>query len=170
MLSLILFRHGKSDWDAPFSDDHERPLSTRGKEAARTMGRMLTRSQQVPDIAVSSSALRARDTLQLAARAGRWSSPLRIDSALYESTPSAIVEWIRQFDEPAARLLLTGHEPSWSELAGHLIGVPAALRIPTGAMLRIDFDGDTWQEIEPGGGELRWLIPPKLAARIGGAG
>ena len=34
MRSLILFRHGKSDWDAPYSSDHERPLAGRGKEAA----------------------------------------------------------------------------------------------------------------------------------------
>lgn len=168
MLSLILFRHGKSDWDAAFANDHERPLSSRGKDAARMMGRMLARTQQVPDLAISSSAQRARDTLHLAARAGHWKSPLRIDSALYENSAGAILSWIKQVEEPAERLLLTGHEPSWSELAGRLIGGPALLRIPTGSMLRIDFDGESWQEIEPGGGELRWLLPPKLAARIGG--
>ena len=48
MLSLILFRHGKSDWDAPYANDHERPLANRGKEAARCMGRLLSHTRQVP--------------------------------------------------------------------------------------------------------------------------
>jgi phosphohistidine phosphatase len=57
MRSLILFRHGKSDWDAPYGSDHERPLAHRGKEAAICMGRMLSQAGQAPDLAVSSSAL-----------------------------------------------------------------------------------------------------------------
>lgn len=165
MRSLILFRHGKSDWDAPYATDHERPLNTRGKEAARCMGRLLTHTGQIPDLAVSSSAQRARHTLQLAAQAGRWHCPMRIESALYESSASAVLAWIKGLDEEPGCLLLTGHEPTWSELAGRLIG-QALLKVPTGAMLRIDFDAESWREIEAGGGELRWLVPPKLVQKI----
>lgn len=164
MLSLFLFRHGKSDWDAQFSSDHERPLTKRGKEAARCMGRMLAKSDQLPDLAISSSALRARETLQLAARAGKWSCPVRIDSALYESSPSAILAWIRQLEDKPARLLLTGHEPTMSDLAGRMIG-KALLRVPTACMLRIDFEIGQWSEIKFGQGELRWLLPPKILCK-----
>lgn len=166
MLSLILFRHGKSDWDAPYASDHERPLTQRGREAAKLMGQMLSQTDQLPDLAVSSSALRARDTLHLAARAGRWKCPMRIDSALYEATPGAILAWLKALEDNPESLLLTGHEPTWSALAGRLIG-KAALRVPTGAMLRVDFEHETWQQIEFDSGELRWLIGPKLLARSG---
>ncbi len=168
MRSLILFRHGKSDWDAAFANDHERPLASRGIEAARLMGRFLQQTHQVPDLAVSSSALRARDTLQLAARAGHWHTTMRVDSALYESSPGQVVHWIRALDDDPECLLLTGHEPTWSDLAGQLIG-RALIKVPTGAMLRIDFDHDSWNAIDAGGGELRWLLPPKLIARSKGA-
>lgn len=165
MVSLILFRHGKSDWDANYATDHERPLASRGKEAARTMGRVLTNMGQIPDLAISSSALRARDTLQLAARAGRWKCPMRIESALYESTPNDIVHWISQIEDSPSMLLLTGHEPTWSALAAKLIG-GGLIRVPTGAMLRIDFDIDGWQHIGKEKGELRWLLPPKTICKI----
>jgi len=165
MRSLILFRHGKSDWDAPYSTDHERPLTSRGKEAARCMGRLLTQTRQVPHLAVSSSAQRARDTLHLAAQAGRWHCPMRIDSALYESTARNVLDWVKALQENPECLLLTGHEPTWSGLASLLIG-RALIKVPTGAMLRIDFDIDSWQEIDAGQGELRWLLPPKLAQKI----
>ena len=39
--SIIIFRHGKSDWDATYSKDHDRPLSSRGIEASKKMGRFL---------------------------------------------------------------------------------------------------------------------------------
>lgn len=167
MRSLILFRHGKSDWDATYANDHERPLASRGIEAARLMGRFLQQTHQVPDLAVSSSALRARDTLHLAARAGHWQTAMRIDSALYESSPGQVVQWVRALDDDPECLLLTGHEPTWSDLAGQLIG-HAVLKVPTAAMLRIDFAIAAWRSIDVGSGELRWLLPPKLIARLKG--
>jgi phosphohistidine phosphatase len=165
MLNLILFRHGKSDWDATYAADHDRPLAHRGREAAKNMGRLLSQIGQVPELAISSSAARARATLQLAARAGHWDAVMRVDEALYDSTADAVLGWLNQIDTNAESLLLTGHEPTWSELAGRLIG-DAVIRIPTGAMLRIDFDNSGWDSIGRGDGELRWLLTPKMLARI----
>lgn len=165
MRSLILFRHGKSDWDAPYSNDHERPLTNRGKESARCMGRLLSDTRQLPDLAISSSAMRARDTLQLAAQAGRWHCPMRIESALYERTASDVLGWVNGLEDNPECLLLVGHEPTWSELAGQLIG-GAMLKVPTGAMVRIDFEVDSWQEIDAGNGSLRWLLPPKVIQKV----
>ena len=161
MRSLILFRHGKSDWEADYTSDHERPLAHRGKEAAICMGRMLSQAGQIPDLAVSSSALRARATLQLAVRAGRWHCPIRTENALYGCSPDRALKWIRSMDENPACLLLAGHEPTWSEFAGSLIG-DAAIRVPTAAMLRIDFPLSSWHGIDYGQGQLKWLLPPKL--------
>ena len=39
MRSIIIFRHGKSDWDAIYDRDHNRPLSKRGVKASKKMGR-----------------------------------------------------------------------------------------------------------------------------------
>jgi phosphohistidine phosphatase len=163
--SLILFRHGKSDWDAAYGNDHDRPLADRGRRAARCMGRLLAHLDQVPDVAVSSSALRARDTLQLAAGAGRWRCELRIDERLYESTAEAMLAWLSSLADDPETLLLTGHEPTWSTFAGRLLGA-AALRVPTAAMLRIDFEADHWEQVRFGSGQLRWLLPPKPVCRL----
>jgi phosphohistidine phosphatase len=165
MLSLILFRHGKSDWNAAFESDHERPLAPRGKASAQCMGRFLKLTRQVPDLAISSSALRARETLRLAMKAGQWRCPHRVDGALYDSAPNALLTWLQGLDETPERLLLTGHEPTWSDLAGRLIG-GALLKVPTGTMLRIDFEIEHWQQVAFGQGELRWLMPPKVACRL----
>jgi phosphohistidine phosphatase len=165
MPALILFRHGKSDWDASYANDHERPLAERGREAAQCMGRLLQQVGQVPDLAISSSAARARDTLQLAARAGQWRCAMRIDSALYEAGSGELLRLLKSIDTPAQRLLLTGHEPTFSEFTSRLVG-RARLRFPTAAMARIDFDCETWAQVDFGQGELRWLLPPKTVCRL----
>jgi phosphohistidine phosphatase len=72
-----------------------------------------------------------------------------------------VLAWVNNLGENPECLLLTGHEPTWSELAGRLIG-KAVVRVPTAAMLRIDFEVGAWQQLAFGSGELRWLLPPKV--------
>ncbi len=49
MNTIILLRHAKSDWEADYDDDHERPLAKRGRNAAALMGTLLARVNQIPD-------------------------------------------------------------------------------------------------------------------------
>ena len=70
MKTLLVMRHAKSDWGAPLGDDHERPLADRGVKAARRMGCFLTDSGSVPQLVISSTAVRARTTAELAAEPG----------------------------------------------------------------------------------------------------
>ena len=78
---LILLRHAKSDWAAPFADDADRPLNGRGREAAGVMGRVLTLAGRAPDLVLASPAQRARGDRRSGGRrraAGTprsWSTP-----------------------------------------------------------------------------------------------
>ena len=65
MKSIIIFRHGKSDWDATYDRDHDRPLSKRGSKAAIKMGKYLDKINQIPDQVISSSATRTKNTAEL---------------------------------------------------------------------------------------------------------
>ena len=78
MRSVIMFRHGKSDWDADYGPDHDRPLTKRGIKAAKKMGKYLAGLDQVPHIVVSSTAVRARTTVELAMAEGNWGSEYRL--------------------------------------------------------------------------------------------
>lgn len=163
--ALILLRHGKSDWRADYGgDDRLRPLARRGHKAARTTGRFLARTDQVPDAAITSAALRAQETLRIAMDAGGWTCPVRSAESLYGGGVAALLAEIRR--EPAATgvLLAVGHEPTWSEAAALLIG-GGRLRFPTAALARVDLDVDRWEEIGPGTGVLSWSVVPRLFAR-----
>ncbi len=166
MRTLILFRHGKSDWGAEYGSDHERPLAGRGVRAAKVMGQFLRLAQQLPDSVVTSSAVRARDAVELATDAGLWGAPVRVTRRLYEATPVAVIEELRAESDETRTLLIAGHEPTWSALLADLIGGGDA-RVPTAAMARIDLDVLSWSETAPGVGQLVWLVPPKLFTRGG---
>jgi phosphohistidine phosphatase len=156
---LILFRHGKSDWDAVYKRDCDRPLAKRGIEAAKTMGRLLRNA--TPELVISSSAVRARQTVELAMQAGQWNCPLQITDRLYDTSPDLVQTEIRQVSNGVDTLLLAGHEPTWSVLTSQLIG-GGQIRLPTGAMARIDFEVEGWPQIDYGQGVLQWLLQPKF--------
>ena len=166
MKRVILLRHAKSDWSAEHANDHDRPLNKRGRRAAAMMGRYLAGIEQLPDRVISSTALRARDTVDRAGAAGGWDRPVRWSAELYEATPDAVLELIRTEDDTATSLLLAGHEPTWSLLAEMLIG-GGNLRIPTAAMLRVDFAASSWRDVDVATGTLIWQVTPKLLERLG---
>jgi phosphohistidine phosphatase len=158
---LILFRHGKSDWDASYGRDHNRPVSERGVKAAQAMGRQLAAANKVPDLAITSSAVRARTTLELAIAAGNWTCPIQVSDDLYEAAIEQVLEVIHQTSNQHTVLMLVGHEPTWSETVSYLTG-GGTVRMPTAAMVCLEFEVVTWQQVEYGRGTLLWLLPPKL--------
>jgi phosphohistidine phosphatase len=160
MKTLLLLRHAKSDWDASYAEDHERPLAKRGKKAAALIGRHLAATGQVPDRVVSSTAVRAADTVRRAIQAGGWECPVEHTEALYAASAEEVLQAVRGWQDPSDRVLLAGHEPTCSSLTGRLIG-GANLHFPTAAVARIDFEVDVWSQVEVGGGTLVWLLTPK---------
>jgi len=158
---LMLFRHGKSDWEVNFGQDHSRPLAHRGIKAAQTMGKLLAAARAVPDVVITSSAVRAHTTLELAMAAGHWACQTQVTDALYEASMAQVLQLVQQQPNEHQSLMLVGHEPTWSELTAYLVG-GAAVRMPTAAIVGLEFDIATWSQVEAGRGLLLWLLPPKL--------
>lgn len=158
---LLLLRHGKSDWDAEYENDHERPLAERGVRDARRIGRFLAEASQMPDLAVHSSAVRAARTVELAAAAGDWSCNLLATRDLYDADFPALLKVVHRVDAATTTLLLAGHQPLWSIAAARLTG-GSQIRMPTAAVACITFAAPDWQAVMEDSGELVWLITPKL--------
>ena len=67
MKTLTIVRHAKSSWNTNH-EDHDRPLNTRGLDAAPKVGAEILRRGMVPDKIISSTAVRAATTAQLIAK------------------------------------------------------------------------------------------------------
>jgi phosphohistidine phosphatase len=167
MRTIYLFRHGKSDWDAPGGSDRERALAPRGEKAARCMGNALARLGEAPHLVLTSPARRAIDTVRLAAEAGAWTCPVET-AGLYGAMPDEVLRVVRGVDDTHERLLLAGHEPTWTDLVARLTG--AAVRFPTAAIARIDVPAARWADVRPGTGTLVWFLSPRAAGKLTGQG
>jgi phosphohistidine phosphatase len=154
----MLFRHGKSDWHAPYGSDHERPLSRRGAGAAETMGRVLARSSLVPDHAITSSAVRARTTLDLASAAGEWSCSIEVTDRLYGTTAGGALSVVAGTPPAVESLMLVGHEPTWSDLAHHLTG--GHVTVKTGTVVGIDLMIESWDHVDSPG-SVAFVLQPR---------
>lgn len=165
MKNLLLLRHAKSDWGAACETDHDRPLASRGRAAAGVVGTFLALVGPMPELILTSSAVRAKTTSELAKKSGKWTASIISSRDLYEAGPDSIVDLVRQQEDTIETLMLVGHNPTWESLAHLLIG-GGNIRFSTGAVARIKFTETRWSQIASGQGTLLWLVTPKQLKRI----
>lgn len=154
---LILTRHAKSAWDDPGLADHDRPLNDRGRRSALALGDWMASRGYEPEEVLCSSAARTQETWATIASAPLEVRPLlRIEAGLYQAGPEKMLAILKTATQPTVMML--GHNPGISEFAALL---PARLpldpdfrRYPTGATLVVDFQIDTWAQVEPGQGSV----------------
>jgi len=129
------------------------------------MGRILSRAGEVPESVVTSSAVRAKSTVELAVDSGEWTCPIRATDNLYNTRIETVLDEVLTEPDTTTRLMIVGHEPTWSTLLSELVG-GGRHPFATGAVVRIDLPTETWAGLHVGSGELRWLITPRLAAAV----
>jgi phosphohistidine phosphatase len=143
---LLIFRHAKSSWKQDAQPDHERPLNTRGKHAARLMGQWLAEQNAVPELILCSTAKRAKSTVQKAMQSMGYASEIYYDHSLYLASPSACCQAIRHYAHDQMRVMIVGHNPGLEELIQMMTGTERAL--PTAGLADIDLDINAWQDLE----------------------
>ena len=138
MRTLIVLRHAKSDWSGN-EPDHDRPLASRGRRQAPEAGEWLNAHAGPIDLALVSTATRARQTWKRASAELDTPPPVRLEERLYAATAS---EMQSVLDEVADHdtVVLVGHNPGVEDLVRQLTGqwVP----LPTSAIAVLDLAGD----------------------------
>jgi phosphohistidine phosphatase len=172
MRILSLLRHAKSGWDAPVARDFDRPLSPRGRKAARAMGREMKRLQLGFDRVLASPAARVTETIAgLEEEYGVLAA--EYDERLYLASVETLLEIVRAAGDSQRRLLLLGHNPGMEQLALQFGGSGElrdriVAKYPTGALAEISFDLARWRDVTAGTGQLeRFLCPRDLDPALG---
>jgi phosphohistidine phosphatase len=146
MKTLLVLRHAKSSWDDPALDDHERPLNGRGRKDAPRVGAMLKASGLIPDLVISSDAVRASATAGAAADAAGYDGEVVRDRRLYLASPRDILSVLRGArPHDADIVMIVGHNPGLEELVLHLTSKPEPM--PTAAVAQIELSIEEWQEL-----------------------
>ena len=138
MSTLILLRHGKSDWSGG-EPDHLRPLARRGRRQVPEAGQWLANNVGVIDLAVVSPAERTRETWQLAAAELAVPPPVREDDRVYAGSARSLLGVVRELPGEVATVVLVGHNPGVEDLVASLTG--RRVPMPTSALAVIDLSG-----------------------------
>jgi phosphohistidine phosphatase len=144
--TLLLMRHAKSSWKDETLSDHERPLNKRGRHDAPRMGQLLQAEQLTPDLVVSSTAQRARNTVELVGEAAGYHGDIRYTDNLYHAGATDIVEVVCQLDDDCHRALLVGHNPGMIDLLEYLTGTSQPF--PTAAVAHLELAVANWRDTE----------------------
>jgi phosphohistidine phosphatase len=151
-MRICFLRHGEADWPGWHGPDDERPLTDDGRQEVNRVGTFLARVKLSPDAILTSPLPRALQTAEIVAE--HLGVAPKIEPALAENFDLKRLR--RMMSEAnARRIMLVGHEPSFSNVIGELTGGRVKLRKAGVALVETDESCSS--------GVLHWLFPPKIA-------
>jgi phosphohistidine phosphatase len=158
MRTLYLLRHAKSSLQVETVHDFDRPLTKRGREAAEVVGQAVAAEKLNSALVLSSPAMRARETTEIMLQSSKLAAELHFDPQIYEADLSALLKILGQIEDQRDVVILIGHNPGMETLVRFLTGEIRAM--PTAALGKIVFEGNSWRSVTGGEGRLEWLITP----------
>lgn len=166
MHRLHLLRHAKSSRDEGV-EDKERPLSRRGRDSSRRIGETLQAGVGRIDLVLCSSALRTRETAELALASFAPQPRILFEDGLYLAGVKALLRRLTQLDEGVGSVIVIGHNPGLHELAIALAAPDSPRRaalaggkFPTGARASFAID-DSWAALDKSRHPLTDYVTPK---------
>lgn len=145
--TLVIIRHAKSSWANPLQSDFDRPLNDRGERDAPKMGERLKALGLLPDLIVSSTAKRAKQTAKrIAQGVGYRSEDIQWVDALYHCIPSVFPEVIAEISEVIQTLFVVAHNPGITEFANELSDQFRIDNMPTCSLVAVSFEANYWSD------------------------
>ncbi|WP_174801908.1 SixA phosphatase family protein [Martelella limonii] len=143
---IYLLRHAQAVWPEPTMRDYDRPLSKRGVDDAAELGAQMKANGYVPELILSSSAMRCRQTADAAYRALGRAPTCRFVDDFYQAAPVTYLEALAD-NADARTVMVCGHNPGIEETLLMLVGSDAFNRAcpygyPTSGLAVLDHAGD----------------------------
>jgi phosphohistidine phosphatase len=145
--TLLILRHAKSAWGDAALDDHERPLNARGRRDASRVGDLLRNLGLIPDVIMTSDAVRAHTTALAVAEAAGYAADVLSDPLLYLASPDGIRAVLQTVPDANARsVMIVGHNPGLEDLLEEFTG--ESQHLPTAALAQLTLSIGSWPELD----------------------
>ncbi len=156
MKKLILVRHAQAEGSSP-DGDLGRSLTENGKADMLKVAEEL-KEDFFPDIILSSPAKRAFETANIIAHITGF-DPLKIvyHNDLYNQDFNLLFDILNELEEN--NVLVVGHNPNF-ELISDYLSEDGFDDFPTGSILGLIFQIDSWAKIQPLTGKIMFFITP----------
>jgi phosphohistidine phosphatase len=162
MKALYLMRHAKSSWSFDDLTDRERPLNDRGRDDAPRIGQALAKRDIKLDLMVSSPAVRALSTAVLVARELDYPhDKIKVEPTIYEADLDTLLAVVHALPDEANSVLLTGHNPTITDVANYLSPSPLSSEMPTAGIICLHFQAEHWAEVKQANAEFYFFDCPR---------
>jgi len=162
MRRVVIVRHGKS---VPYGyeDDFTRDLRERGKNDAKIVSQELKKRSVYPDQIISSPAKRAIKTARIFAENLDFKKKniIEIEDIYGGFTTSEFLEVVKSLPNEKETVFFFGHNPGFYYFVSNLLESFYG-DMPTTSTVGIDFQVDSWKEVETRTGSLAFHLTPKM--------
>ena len=159
MKRVILVRHAKTIQHG-YDQDYDRTLTDRGVDNAERISMELVKAQTVPDLIISSPAVRATQTTRIYAKSfGYPAGNVRYQKKLYSGMPTtAFLQMLQEVDDSHTTVMVTGHNPTIYNYIEMLLP-DFSLDVPTCSTIVVEFDIERWADLMEYTGKMihRWI-------------
>lgn len=111
------------------------------------------------DLIVASPAVRTRHTAEIFAKELEYNKTIMLNEVLYMAFVNELIETITYTYDSVDSMLIVGHNPSLTALAVTLLGFKE--KFEEGAIMQIDFNCDSWIDIDKNNAKLISYTIPK---------
>ena len=146
MKNLLILRHAKSGKASPSVKDHDRPLNKEGLEQAPRVGALLAKQNLIPEMIISSTAQRAKQTAQLVAENCGFQGSLTLSKELYEARFLNYSDILKSLADGINTMMIVGHNPTQEEFVSHLAGKP--IHLSTASLAHLQLNINRWKDFD----------------------
>ena len=144
---LYLLRHAQSADKQIGQADKERTLTAKGSTESNAVGNFLKEKSLIPDLIITSSAVRAKTTAQVVARILFYDSDrLILRDDLYEAYVSIFSQIVRDINDDINRVMIVGHNPTITLFLDH-ISQQVNKELHPAELVVLKFGFSSWKEV-----------------------
>lgn len=164
--SIYLIRHAKSDWEAPFQIDLDRPISERGKKNAKELRNFLHEKKINFDISYISHSKRTLETYSILKKENLFKE-IKISKEVYEASPERLFELVKNTPDEKNSILFLGHNPDLEDFANELIlrkninsDFSLFQKFTTSAVICLNLKITSWKHIHTEAAKIQFFWTP----------
>lgn len=146
MKRLFIVRHTTKEKEVINEYDYDTELTSDGVLKAEKMASFLNSKNPNIDLIVASPAVRTRATADIFAKGLNYNKTIMLNEVLYMAFVNELIETITYTYDTVNTMLIVGHNPSLTALAVTLVGFKE--KFEEGAVMQIDFDCNSWIDID----------------------
>ena len=157
--TLYLVRHAKALKAGAAISDIDRPLHDTGILEAYEMAGALQIQLEIPQLIISSTAARSISTALIFQRVlNLHPDNVLVTDRLYEIDVHDLFEMVAELDDRYHSIMLVGHNPAITLFAAKMEA--SMLHVPTGGVVRFDFEVEKWRHSSYINAEMKLFIYP----------